>query len=117
MVKQLFSGLDGQRVHMQVPCFLFARCALFQVPYPATPVFATLRQTAGCLATISILELNTASALSERLRVILFSSCRSTFSFELSTVDFVSPALHYPLHFGRTACRAARTPGNCFATT
>src|SRR6267143_5369537 len=29
----------------------------FQVPYPATPLFATLTKTAGCVPTIPILEL------------------------------------------------------------
>src|SRR5712664_1833504 len=34
-----------------------ARYALFQVPYPVSPVFATLTKTAGCVPTIPILEL------------------------------------------------------------
>ena len=34
------------------------RYALFQVPYPVTPLFATLTKTAGCIPTIPILELN-----------------------------------------------------------
>src|SRR6267142_1353487 len=33
-----------------------------------------------------------------------------------SPVTFL-PLLHYRLHFGGTACRAVRTPGNCFAST
>src|ERR1700675_4720715 len=32
------------------------RCALFQVPYPVSPLFASLTKTAGCIPTIPISE-------------------------------------------------------------
>ena len=35
------------------------RCALFQVPYPVSPLLATLTKTAGCIPTIPILKLTT----------------------------------------------------------
>src|SRR6266436_4926988 len=129
MANQLPSGFDGQKAHIckaLEPLFPI-RCALFQVPYPASPLLAcpprraTLTKTAGRVPTIPILELNTllcaAPALSAppRYPFPVFASQLSTFNCQLSTSVF--PALHYPLHFGRTACRPARTPGNCSAST
>jgi hypothetical protein len=38
--------------------FLSTACALFQVPYPLSPLLATLTKTAGCHPTIPILEPN-----------------------------------------------------------
>src|SRR5712692_8631336 len=38
--------------------FFSTPSALFQVPYPVSPVFATLTKTAGCIPIIPIMELN-----------------------------------------------------------
>ncbi len=46
--------------------------ALFHFPYPATPLFATLTKTAGCIPTIPILELATRPLRSLRLHVTCF---------------------------------------------
>src|SRR5713101_9903099 len=42
-------------------------CALFHFPYPASPVFAILTQTAGCIPTIPTLELNALRSLAHPL--------------------------------------------------
>src|SRR6266850_6272212 len=83
-------------------------CALFHFPYPVSPLLATLTKTAGCVPTIPTLE---RAGCPERFE----GSPPPVISHE-SPVTFL-PLLHYPLHFGGTACRAARTPGNCFAST
>ena len=68
------------------------RYALFQVPYPVTPLLATLTKTAGCIPAIPILErfqqgrcngplLSALPLRTQRLCVILFRS--SLLNFQL----------------------------------
>src|SRR6266478_586626 len=103
------------------PCFLFAaHSSKFRIPQvlclPARRGGPLLRKLPGASQQFPFWNSILSSALpprSQRLRVILFRS--SLLNFQLSTSVF--PALHYPLHFGRTACRPARTPGNCSAST
>ena len=52
-------GVQSSRISDVPPIFrpvFSTACALFQVPYPASPLPATLTKTAGCMPTIPILE-------------------------------------------------------------
>ena len=60
----LESSLNSFRSHRTFPIkshftnrLFSALCVLFQVPYPANPLLATLTKTAGCIPTIPIVEL------------------------------------------------------------
>src|SRR5882724_11316874 len=88
--------------------FLFMCLRALSFPYPVSPVFATHTKTAGCVPTIPTLE---RAGCPER-----FEGSPLPVTSHESPVTFL-PLLHYPLHFGRTACRPATTPGNCFAST
>ena len=66
-----------------------ARWKLFQVPYPVTPLLATLTKTAGCVSKIPILK-PIPSCSPPRIR----KGCLSTLNFQLSTRYMVIPLIN-----------------------
>src|SRR6266850_88908 len=66
------------------------RCALFQVPYPVSPVFATHTKTAGCIPTIPIL------VHSERLLRRALNPSPASFVISLRPYLFASAPLPLP---------------------
>ena len=59
------------------PLFSIAS-TLFQVPYPVTPLLATLTKTTGCVPTIPILELNLEICPGQSLLLFTFHQSRFT---------------------------------------
>ncbi len=90
------------------------RYALFQVPYPVTPLFATLTKTAGCIPTIPILELNPLRppALSPTPDPLAVPSEAEGFPFfSYSCALFCTHQNHNPFIFMRFRTLCTKQPG------
>jgi hypothetical protein len=85
-------------------------CILFQVRHPATPLFAALRKTAGCVPTIPILELPTHLLATQHSS---FATLLKLFVFKLlSTLLHDGPRVSIFLQsFRATLCMATEGVG------